>query len=66
MKKYILHTPDMSCQHCVMRITKILNEDGHKNFQVKLDSKTVEIETDKIDQVLQSLNLGGYPSTIVS
>jgi copper chaperone len=66
MKKYTLHTPDMSCQHCVMRITKILNEGGYKNFKVILDSKTVEIETDQIEKVLESLNLGGYPSTIVS
>jgi copper chaperone CopZ len=66
MKKYTLHTPDMSCQHCVMRITKILNEAGYKNFKVILDSKTVEIETDQIEKVLESLNLGGYPSTIVS
>lgn len=65
MKKYTLHTPDMSCQHCVMRITKILSESGYKNFKVILDSKTVEIETDQIEKVLESLNLGGYPSTIV-
>lgn len=66
MKKYTLHTPDMSCQHCVMRITKILDEAGYKNFKVILDSKTIEIETDTIEKVLESLNLGGYPSTIIS
>ena len=65
MKKYTLHTPDMSCQHCVMRITKILNEGGYQNFKVILESKTIEIETDQIEKVLESLNLGGYPSTIV-
>jgi copper chaperone len=64
--KYTLHTPDMSCQHCVMRITKILNGAGYKNFKVILESKTIELETDHIEKVLENLNEGGYPSTIVS
>lgn len=66
MKKYVLQTPDMSCQHCVMRITKILSEAGYKNFKVNLDSKTIELETENIEKVLKNLNEGGYPSTIVS
>jgi hypothetical protein len=49
-----------------MRITKILNEGGYKKFKVILDSKTIELETDSIEKVLENLNEGGYPSTIVS
>lgn len=66
MKKYVLHTPDMSCQHCVGRITKALNEAGYKNFKVILESKTVEIETDQINKVLEVLEIAGYPSIIIS
>ena len=65
MKKYTLKTPDMSCQHCVMRITKILNESGYHNFKVLLDSKTIEIETDSIERALEYLKEGGYPSSVI-
>ncbi|WP_126993040.1 heavy-metal-associated domain-containing protein [Thermosipho globiformans] len=61
MGKFILKVPDMSCKHCVMRITKALEELGEKKFEVKLESKTVEIETENLENVKAKLSEIDYP-----
>ncbi|MDI3472816.1 MAG: copper chaperone [Thermotogaceae bacterium] len=64
--KYVLNVPDMSCNHCVMRITKALEELGVKDFEVKLENKKVYLSTDELDRVLGKLEEIGYPATIES
>jgi len=63
---YVLSVPDMSCNHCVMRISKALEELGIKDFNVKLDEKKVYLSTDNIQKVLKKLEEINYPATIVS
>ena len=60
----ILNVPDMSCGHCVARITKAL-EAENLTFKVLLDTKTVEIEGDEtaVRQAAAALDDAGYEST---
>ena len=59
-----LNVPDMSCGHCVARITKALEAENLK-FKVLLDTKTVEIEGDEaaVRQAAAALDDAGYEST---
>ena len=60
----ILNVPDMSCSHCVARITKAL-EAEHLKFKVLLDTKTVEIEGGEaaVEKAGAALDEAGYEST---
>lgn len=60
----ILNVPDISCGHCVARITKAL-EAENLIFKVLLDTKTVEIEGDEaaVEQAAAALDEAGYEST---
>ncbi len=59
----VLKVPDMSCQHCVARITKALEEEK-LSFKVLLDSKTVELEGDEaaVQKAVAALDDIGYSS----
>lgn len=64
LSRYVLSLPDMTCHHCVSRITKVLEGEGLTAYRVLLEGKTVEIETEDVDAVLRSLDDAGYPGTI--
>ncbi len=60
----IIKVEGMSCEHCVKRITEIVNEiKGAKCLNISLENKTVEVEFTN-DEVLQyieaSVNDVGY------
>lgn len=55
MATYLLKAPDISCNHCKMRISKALEEIGEKNFEVKVQEKEVIIETENIENVIKKL-----------
>ncbi len=59
----VLKVPDMSCEHCVARITKALN-DEKLSFKVILANKTVEVEGDEaaVDKAVAALDDIGYDS----
>lgn len=61
MAKYLLKVPDISCNHCKMRISKALEEIGEKNFEVKVQEKEVIIETENIENVIKKLEEIDYP-----
>lgn len=43
---FVFHVPDMSCDHCRMRIEKTLGgSDQVKTVRVDLDSKKVEVDS---------------------
>ncbi|SHE67336.1 Copper chaperone CopZ [Marinitoga hydrogenitolerans DSM 16785] len=65
--KTVLLVPDMSCNHCVMRITNSLKEINIPEFEVKLDEKKVYIESSScdIELVLRKLEEIDYPAEIV-
>ncbi len=60
---YQLHVPNMTCGHCVGRVTKALQTaDDHARVQVDLSSKTVSVESAVSDTTLRkALSDAGYP-----
>jgi copper chaperone len=64
LSHYVISVPDMSCHHCVARITKVLEEKEVAAFKVLLESKTVEVETDDVAGLLAALDDAGYPGTV--
>lgn len=61
MTKYLLKVPDISCNHCKMRILKALEEIGEKNFEIRVSEKEVIIETNNIEKVVKKLEEIDYP-----
>lgn len=61
MARYLLKVPDISCNHCKMRISKALEEIGEKDFEVRVAQKEVIIDTDNIEKVVQKLEEIDYP-----
>ncbi len=59
----ILKVPDMSCSHCVGRITKALEEEKLR-FKVLLENKTVEIDggEPEVEKAVAALDDAGYDS----
>jgi len=60
----ILKVKGMSCQHCVMSITKALNRlEGIKNVQVDLARGEVQFDNTKavlMDQIEKAIEEAGY------
>lgn len=45
--KYTFNVPDMSCNHCKMRIEKTMGESGKvKDLNIDLQTKRVSLESD--------------------
>jgi copper chaperone len=61
--KYVFDVPDMSCDHCRMRIEKAFSASGiAKAWTVDLKSKTVAIESGASkDSLAAILKDAGYP-----
>ena len=54
--EYTFNVPDMSCNHCRMRIEKTMNESGKvKELKVDLNKKTVAFESDLSESDLVKL-----------
>ena len=60
--KRVFHVPDMSCQHCVNRISAALRGMGIEAFEVDLLTRRVTLETDDPRKVLEVLDETGYPA----
>ena len=60
----ILKVKGMSCQHCVMSVTKALNRlEGIKNVQVDLARGEVQFDNTKavlMDQIEKAIEEAGY------
>jgi len=61
MAQYLLKVPDISCNHCKMRISKAFEEIGETNFEIRVAQKEIVIETDNIERVVQKLEEIDYP-----
>ncbi len=55
----VLNVPDMHCEHCVSRITKVLDAAGMK-FEVSLDDKTVSIIEGDVGKAVEELDDLGF------
>jgi copper chaperone len=65
MHMHKLHIPDMSCDHCVLRIREALESEGVKIAQIDLKTKEVTLETLQIDPILEILEDIGYPAILL-
>jgi len=56
----VLSVPDMHCEHCVKRITDVLN-DASVPFSISLEEKTVTIENDaQVELAISELDDIGF------
>ncbi|HPE67869.1 MAG TPA: heavy metal translocating P-type ATPase [Thermotogota bacterium] len=65
MEVYALLVPDMSCNHCKLRISKALSELGVNDFSVSLEEKKLTVRTDNLETVLHKLASMDYPAQIL-
>ncbi|MCS7232855.1 MAG: heavy-metal-associated domain-containing protein [Synergistetes bacterium] len=61
--KYILKVPNISCDHCKKRIAKALEELGLKDFNISVEEKKIELNTENIEPILKKLSDIGYPAS---
>ncbi|ACS90763.1 Mercury ion binding protein [Thermococcus sibiricus MM 739] len=63
MVKAVLKIPNMSCKHCVMRITKAIERVGAKG-EVTLEEKKAVVEFDPgkvtLDDIINAIKRYGY------
>jgi len=59
--KYLLKIPDISCNHCKMRISRRLEELGVKNYEIDLSKKSVLLEAKDVQKVIDELAKIDYP-----
>lgn len=64
--KYTFSVPDMSCNHCKMRIEKTMNESGRvRAIQIDLTLKKVDLESDlKENELIELFDKAGYDATL--
>ena len=56
--------PDMSCNHCVKRISKAFKDRGIEAFNIDLEKKEVRVNTAQLQEVLQILEEIEYPGSV--
>jgi len=61
MYNYLLKIPNISYQHCVMRIKKTLEKIGEKDFEISLEEKIVKISTKSLEGVKEKLSEIDHP-----
>ncbi len=59
--RYQLYVPNISCNHCKMRISKKLDQIGVKEYQVDVPNRTVFVKTDDLKIITDALEEIGYP-----
>ena len=64
MAKFVFSVPDISCNHCKMRITKALEAAGVKEFEVSVESKKVIAEAPDAVAVQAVIEDAGYDATL--
>lgn len=64
--KYTFNVPDMSCNHCKMRIEKVMNESGKvSGLSIDLQTKKVTLESDLSESDLVKLfDDAGYDAEV--
>ena len=62
---YQLTVEDMTCKHCVARVTKAVQEvDGGAGVTIDLATKTVRVESAaELDSIARAIDAAGYPVT---
>ena len=65
MSRYTFSVPDMSCDHCKMRISKALEAAGVKEFEVSVEDKRVTAEGADASYIQAVIEDSGYDATLV-
>jgi len=60
-RKFSVDVPDMSCGHCVKRITGLLEAKGVEGFEVSLEEKRIFTDFPLGKDVIRALAEAGYP-----
>ena len=60
-----IYVPDMSCKHCVKRITEALEKAGFSNFEISLEAKKIvaEVSDEEVGRIISILDEEGYSPT---
>ena len=66
MSKLVFSVPDMSCNHCIMRISKALESAGLNAFEISLEEKTVTVEASDAEAVRAVIDEAGYDAVLKS
>lgn len=66
MAKFVFSVPDMSCNHCKMRISKALEEAGLSEFDISVESKTVTVNALEAEAVRAAIDDAGYEAVLTS
>ena len=64
MSRYSFSVPDMSCDHCKMRISKALESAGLREFTVDLENKTVAVEALDAEVPRKAIEEAGYDAAL--
>ena len=64
MAKVVFSVPDISCNHCKMRISKAREAAGVKEFEVSVESKKVTAEAQDAAKVQAVIEDAGYDATL--
>ncbi len=65
MSKFVFSVPDISCNHCKMRISKALEAAGVTEFDVSVETKQVTAEATDASAVQAVIEDAGYDATLV-
>ena len=65
MGKFVFSVPDISCNHCKMRISKALEAAGVKEFEVSVEEKRAPAEAEDAASVKAVIEDAGYDATLV-
>ncbi len=70
MKKIVLKVDDMTCQHCVKRVSSVLDSfNTVKNYEVFLEEGQVSLDLTNegtIEPIIAAIDEAGYPTTLLS
>ncbi len=64
MPKFVFSVPDISCNHCKMRISKALEAAGVKEFEVSVEAKKVTAEAAEAASLQAVIEDAGYDATL--
>ncbi|NLY81714.1 MAG: heavy metal translocating P-type ATPase [Clostridiales bacterium] len=70
MKKFLLKVDDMSCQHCLKRVSEVLDKFGEvKSYEVFLEKGQVTVileENVDIQPIIDAIGDAGYPTSLIT
>ena len=66
MSRFTYSVPDMTCDHCKMRIAKAMEAAGLKDYVISVEEKTVSVEAPDSETPKKIMADAGYEATLRS